>query len=411
MTLAVAMTAVTAWVVRGTHGGPGPVRLGAIYPLSGPQGEGGSDEHAGVELAVRWANEHGGVDGRDVELRTVDVARAEAAPVAMETLAADDVEVVLGSHGSAISASAAATASGLGMVLWETGAVGEIAPSVAAGRSFFRLAAMGATLGHNAVAFVADELGPLLGVDRPLRWGVAYVDDPYGRAVAQGALDEAARRGTSVVGRFPYDAALPDPVGLAREIAAAGVEALFVAAYLDDGVALRRAMVDHGVPLVASIGTSSSYCHPAFGDRLGDAAVGLYASDKPDADDVRPDALTTAAREALEWARREYEEARGEPMASPALSGFAHAYALLAHVLPEADTPDAEGVAAAALRVKLPAGSLPNGGGLDVAPPGGADAGENRAAAAVIWEWIEPRTRAVVWPPAFATHEIVPLGI
>jgi len=42
-----------------------------------------------------------------------------------------------------------------------------------------------------------------------------------------------------------------------------------------------------------------------------------------------------------------------------------------------------------------------------VAPSGSPEAGANLRATSVIWEWIRPKTRAVVWPPAFATHPIV----
>ena len=52
---------------------------------------------------------------------------------------------------------------------------------------------------------------------------------------------------------------------------------------------------------------------------------------------------------------------------------------------------------------------LANGGGLDLAPPGAPDEGENRRAAGVIWEWVAPGERAVVWPALFATHTIEPL--
>ena len=68
-------------------------------------------------------------------------------------------------------------------------------------------------------------------------------------------------------------------------------------------------------------------------------------------------------------------------------------------------------MARAALSVKLPVGTLANGGGMDLAPPGDAQAGENRSAASVIWEWVAPGQRAVVWPPAFATHPIAVLPL
>ena len=48
---------------------------------------------------------------------------------------------------------------------------------------------------------------------------------------------------------------------------------------------------------------------------------------------------------------------------------------------------------------------------MDLAAPGRPDAGANHAAAGVIWEWVAPKTRAVVWPPAFATHAVTVLPL
>jgi hypothetical protein len=98
-------------------------------------------------------------------------------------------------------------------------------------------------------------------------------------------------------------------------------------------------------------------------------------------------------------------------MSAPALAGFANAIAVLVHVLPVAPSLEPDDVTMAALNVKLPEGTLANGSGLDLAPLTAPDAGANRRAASVIWEWVEPGVRAVVWPPPFATHDIVPLPI
>jgi branched-chain amino acid transport system substrate-binding protein len=392
-------------------GSKGPVRIGALYPRSGTQGVGGTEEERGVALAVEWANAHGGVHGRRVRLESVDASRAEAVPDALVSLRRKGVSVVLGSHGSSISAVAASLAGRENLSFWETGAVGEVGPASVGGRSFFRLAPMGANLGMAAIDFVRQELAPKLAAGRALRYVVAHVDDPYGRAVGQGAASEVGRTGDTLVGTFPYDAHTADFAPLAAQIAAVHPDVLFVAAYLDDGVALRREMVAAHVPLVASIGTSSSYCHPAFGQALGPEAVGLFASDKPDAADVRLDALRPEGRQALTWVRGRYTARYHEEMSAPALSGFSGAYALLVHVLPAARDLSEASVAGAAGRVKLVEGTLANGGGLDFAPAGAPDAGENRAAAGVIWEWVAPGQRAVVWPPAFATHPIAMLPL
>ena len=387
------------------------VRIGALYPTSGAQGSEGVEELHGVELAAEWANAHGGMGGRPYQLAPVDAERAEAVPAAMTSLAHKGITVVLGSHASAISAAAADVATKEQLSFWETGAIGQTSVAVAGGHNFFRMAPMGANLGQKAIAFIRDELAPKLPAHEPLRYAVSYVDDPYGRSVGLGAIDEINRSGQAFAGSFAYNAQTADFTKIAAAIADAHADVLFVSAYLDDGVALRRALVDQHVPLLASIGTSSSYCLPQFGAQLNDESVGLYASDKPDAAHVNPDALNAEGRAALEWVDNRYQQRWHEAMSAPALSGFSSAYALLVHILPAARSTDVEPVAAAALATKLPQGSLANGGGLDIAPPSAADAGNNRQAASVIWEWTAPNTRAVVWPPAFATHPIVALPL
>lgn len=410
-----ALAALVALVAAGCSGSASDedaITLGAVYPVSGKQGPGGGEEANGAKLAVELANARGGVGGRPIRLDVVDVGAGEAAPAAMEDLHRRGVDVVLGSYGSTISAPAAIAASRRGMLLWETGAVGEIAPEAGAGESFFRLAPMGASLGRAAVAFVRDQLQPLLGPPAELRYAVAYVDDAYGRSVGLGAVDEVERSGQVLAGTFPYDLRTLDAPALARSIAATRPDVLFVSAYLEDGVALRKATVDEGVALRASVGTSSSYCMPSFAARLGRAAVGLFASDKPDAAQVRADALGPDAREALDWASRRYRQRYGQDMSPAALSGFANTWALVGHVLPAAGPGAAPAaVAAAARTVKLGPGALPNGAGLDLSGPGVLDAGENRAAVSVIWQWVDDTTQAVVWPPAFATRPLQAIPI
>ncbi len=383
------------------------VVIGAVYPTGGSQGSGGLEEFRGVSLASVYVNHHGGVGGRPIRLLLEPADSWDAAPGAVERLAASAVTIVVGSYGSTISLPAAETAARRGMVFWETGAVGQLGTAAAAGTHVFRVAPTGAALGRAAVAFVRDELTPRVRRARPLRYAAAYVDDVYGRAVGLGAVDEIRRSGLPLAAVLPYDLAHVNYESLARRIAQARTDVLFVASYLEDAVALRRALLHVRVPLVASIGTSSSYCMPAFGLILGQEAVGLFASDKPDGDVLRPDSLSPEAAQMLAWARTEYNRQHGEAMSAAALAGFAGGIALFHHVLPLVRDVSPDAVAQAARKIHLPVGALPNGSGLAFAPPGAPNAGANMEAASVIWEWIRPNTRAVVWPPAFATHPIV----
>jgi branched-chain amino acid transport system substrate-binding protein len=385
---------------------PDPARVGAIYPLSGTQGMGGIDEYHGVQVAADLVNREGGVGGRPLVIDQVDVPEADAAPGAIKALADRGVDLVLGSYGSTISSPAAAAAAGRGSLFWETGAVGKLA-GPGEGDLVFRVAPTGGLLGRGAIRFVADQLAPRLG--RPvssLRFAIAAVDDVYGQAVADGARAELRERKLRVTADVAYDPGRYDPAKVVGKVAAGRPDVLFVVAYLEDGVALRREQVRQHLPLLASIGTSSSYCMPEFGALLGRDAVGLFASDKPDTHGINPAGLAPEARALLDRADAAYREVHGHPMSAAALAGFSGAWALFHHVLPAAASLAPADVAAAARAARVPAGGLPNGSGLQFAPPGGPDAGANLRAASVIWEWTAVNRREVTWPREFATAPI-----
>jgi branched-chain amino acid transport system substrate-binding protein len=410
--VAVGAIVLTACSIGPTGNDDATIRVGAVYPLSGSQSSGGRDEHRGVLLAAQLVNADGGVHGRPIQVVSTDVPAAEAAAGAVETLHADGVDIVLGSYGSTISSPASATAAANDMVFWETGAVGMLTARSQPGVRTFRMPPTGAVLGRNAIAFVNGPLAEAFDHDpRELRYAVSFVDDVYGRAVAAGALQAAADLGLEVVGRFGYDFQTADYDALARKIDRSRADVLFVSAYLVDAVELRRALVGNDVDLLASIGTSSSYCMPEFGAALGDGAVGLFASDKPSGDAIDPSTLRPEGAELLERARAAFDERWGGEMSPAALAGFSAAWALFADVMPAAAEPTPDAIAQAALEADLPMGSLPNGSGLRFGGPGTATAGDNVAAAAVIWEWLVPGEHMVVWPPELATHRVRPMDI
>lgn len=400
--------ALAAGIAAACTTGSDPIRIGAIYPLNGAQGPGGIEEFRGVRLAAEFVNADGGVRGRAIALDAIDVPSSDGASAAIAQLDDAGVELVVGSYGSTISLPAADTAARRGMLFWETGAVGQMTGR-GAGELVFRVPADGAVLGGAAIRFVADELAPDVGRDpRDLRFAVVNVDDVYGRAVAHGATEELRRRGLHLAGRFPYDATTLDATALVRRVARARPDVVFVSAYIVDGVAIQRQIARQRMPLLAAIGTSSSYCMPEFGAALGKDAIGTFASDKPDAQALDPQSLTASGRALLERASDAYRERYGEAMSAPALTGFSGAWALFDEVLPRSEGLSPEEVGAAARSASLPRGSLPNGSGLEFGDPGTANAGTNLRAASVVWQWVDPALHVVVWPQVYATDEVDP---
>ena len=98
-------------------------------------------------------------------------------------------------------------------------------------------------------------------------------------------------------------------------------------------------------------------------------------------------------------------------MSPAALAGFSAAWALFTDVLPRATSMSAADVADAARTSDIPAGSPAQRQRPAVRRPGTAQAGDNLAAASVIWEWVRPGEAAVIWPQAFATDAMDPTTV
>jgi branched-chain amino acid transport system substrate-binding protein len=380
--------------------------LGAIYPLTGPQAQGGRDELAGVQAALQLAESSGALH-RQVELRVIDAVTPDAASAAVDTLVKQDhVPAILGTYGSTLSAAASGRAEQLKTIYWETGAVAD--PITAQRRYVFRTVTTGSSLGREAVTFTHDVLIPQSGLKSP-RAVVVQVDDVYGHSVGGGEVDLAKQLGIDVVDVITYNPNAFDADTLAARVATDHADFLWDVSYLSDGVAIWQAIVRQKVPLLAAIGTSSAFCMPDFGRLLGHDAIGVYAADKPDAD-ASVAALSPAGRDLLARARAAYARNNRTAMSIPAVAGFVGAWTLFHDVLgPVAGSVTADSIRAAALAVDVPAGDSINGGGVRFGPDGSLDEGQNTRAAAVVGQWQGVQDMRIVYPAAYATAK--PMGM
>jgi branched-chain amino acid transport system substrate-binding protein len=375
--------------------------LGAIYPLTGPQAEGGKEELAGVKAALQLAQSTGALKVQ-VRLQVVDATTPQAASAAVDQLVRDyHVPAILGTYGSTLSAAASARAEALKTVYWETGAVAD--PITAQRRYVFRTVATGSSLGRMAVTFTHDVLVAQMKPATP-RVVIVRVNDIYGRSVGGGEETFAHELGMNVVDVIEYDSHVYDPQVIAGRIASDHADVLWDVSYLDDGVAIWQALLQQGVKLKAAIGTSSAFCMLAFSQRLGAGSVGVYAADKPD-QDISPAALSPAGRALLAQARSTYSAANGgESMTIPAVAGFVGGWTFFDNVLNQLTaSATAESIRTAALGVDVPVGDSINGGGVKFGAAGALDEGQNTRSAAVVGQWQGVGNMKIVYPPAYAT--------
>lgn len=384
------------------------VTFGAVYPLSGPQAQGGKEELAGFEAALALAQRERLPGAGRVRLRVIDAQTPDAAVRAVETLMAAHVPLITGTYGSTLAVPAAAAADAGHTVYWENGAV---ADEETAHRSYvFRTVATGSTLGRIAAQFTAKVL---VARDKTTaatsRVVIVHTTDVYGQSVALGETAEARADGFKDVRQVAYDPHVYDPDSIAAQVKALAPDYLWDVSYLDDGVAIWQALDAAGVHVRAAVGTSSAFCMPDFARRVGPLAVGVYAADKPDGSEVPPGALLEDGRSLLAQASAIYFARQGTSMSIPAVAGFVGGWTLFHDVLPNVRGPvSAESLRTAAYAVNVPSGAAINGGGVRFAPAGQADAGQNRRAAAVVGEWTrgpdesQPVVMKVVYPPTYA---------
>jgi branched-chain amino acid transport system substrate-binding protein len=423
-----------------------PIRIGAVFPISGNAASLALEELRGVQLAADFVNADGGIGGRRIVLDLRDLESGDGAPAAMASLRADGVSVVVGAYSSELSIPAASAADQAGLVYWEAGAVAD----QLTGRGLplvFRVGASSTNLGDNSADFAATQLAPRLGTTAAgVRLAIVAANDAYPQSVAAAAVQTARSNGSQIVDQQTYNLTYPDWPKVMAELAATKPSVIILASHIDDGVAFRKAMVGAGLKVAALIGSTMAECTPDFAGELGADAIGVFASDRPTGG-FQPTALDPTARAvydrlAAAWAidnpvtapADEYGSAP-DPAAAPstgpqivgpidetspaagpseeALSGFSAAWALFHDVLPAAAPKGlgADEVATAARALDLPTGSLPNGAGVKFSSATGT-LGQNLRAAAVIWQWQAVQKYTFVWPPTYATGSIqfVPLS-
>ena len=384
--------------------GAASIKVGALFPLSGPQAPLAKQEYAGVQIARDFANGDGGVAGAPIALITKDLTSQSDAAVRVQELNAQGVHAILGSYSSSLSLPVSAEAQSRGLLYWEAGAVAD----QLTGRGYplvFRVGATGQNLGTMSSHFAATVLAPRLNKSAwSLRMAIVHNLDAYPNSVASAVAQQAAIEGIQVVATVVYDAHTPDWPSVLAQVRAAKPDILVLSSYIADGVDFRRAMLKSGLHVGAFIGSTMAQCVPDFGAMLGADAIGVFASDRPP-HGFNPSALNVTGQAIYTRFANAYRREFGSDPTEESLAGFSAAWTLFHYVMPAAGRGgdlSPRGLARAALALDLPDGTLANGAGVKFAATAEA-MGQNIRAASVIWQWQGVRHSVTVYPPVFAT--------
>ena len=207
-----------------------PLRIGAIFPLTGAAAESGIGEKKGLEMALEEINANGGINGKPVELIVYDSKTSgdEARLAGEKLIFQDKVPVIV----TAISPEALAI-----IDLVEENKVAMLTtsrtPSVTDDPKYtytFRWAPTNDTL----FPYLAEDLAKL-GVAK-----IAILNEsgPYGTTAATAMCDCAEDEGLQIVYDTKYDVSATDFSSYITAVKASDADAIFHAGYTADTIAI-----------------------------------------------------------------------------------------------------------------------------------------------------------------------------
>src|SRR2546427_11438002 len=324
--------ACAACATAPSSAGATTIKVGALFPLTGPQAPLAKQEYAGIQIARDLANADGGVAGAPIALVTKDLTAEGDAAVRVKELKAQGVQAILGSYSSSLSMPVSAEAQSRGLLYWEAGAVAD----QLTGRGYplvFRVGATGQNLGTMSSHFAATVLAPRLNKSAwSLRMAIVHNLDGYPSSVASAAAQQAAIEGIQVVANVVYDAHAPDWPSVLAQLRAAKPDILVLSSYISDGVDFRRAMLKSGLHVDALIGSTMAPCVPDFGAMLGADAIGAFASDRPP-HGFNPRPLNQTGLAAYTRLAKAYRRQFGSDPTEESLAGFSAAWTLFHYVM------------------------------------------------------------------------------
>lgn len=383
------------------------LRLGAIFPLTGPSAPFGDECYRGLELAVEARNAAGGVFGRAIRLIRADAPDEAAATSEARRLTQgnDRVAAIFGSFATSIALPASQVAELAGVPYFELNAMDD-AVVERAFRWVFRAAPRAtefAAASLDGVQMLATAIGRH---PSSLRLAIAQ-EDAVGAAsvaAAQTAMIEA--RGYGLIERATYAPRPADLMGLVQRLRGMEAEVVLHTGAPGDEALLFRALRDARWSPQMIIGTAGGYGMAETARSIGDALCGTMSAD------LTPFSVNEAAAPGARAFAETYLRRYGaEPRSGHGLASFSGARIFL-DALHRAGGADRDRIRAAILATDIAEGTTPNGWGARF-----DERGQNLRSRPMLCQWqtapatspgSPPGLRQVTLAPAeAATAEIV----
>ena len=385
------------------------IKIGALYPLSGPMALLGTHNMNGIELATDFINEQGGIKGKKIQLIKADIPTPEAARSEAERLInVEHLDVLFGSYSSSLSYVASSVAEKNKRIYWETGAIADNITQ----RNFkylFRTISKASDSGYAAVDFMTQVLANDLGIKvKDLKVCVMHEDSLYGTSVSDGIMKRLKENGITPLAKESYSKTVTDLSPLILKFKSLKPDVILATCYINDAILWQRQMRELNFNIKALIGTGAGHALKDFAKAVGNDSDGVFDGNATFV--KNPKSLDPKLDPPLQTVFDRYKKKFKEEPDVHVMTAFTGAWVFYKYVLSKAGSTNPEAIRKAAYEVDIPLGGTHLGWGMKFQRENDPQPGQNTRAFAVVHQW-QGGEYYVVWPKQYAEKKtiLVPL--
>jgi branched-chain amino acid transport system substrate-binding protein len=386
---------------------PPPVKIGFLYPMTGPQAAVGREALRGAQIAADMVNESGGIwNRRKIEFVVGDAHNTDAARTETERLCTvEKVKVILGVYASNLAFIAHPVAHKYGVFFWESNAIAPRLRQMGHKYTFFfGPPAMG--YGHNSAQSLVDVIAPALNVaPKDLRVAAVYQGTEWGKSsTGEAFVPKAKELGLNVVLDEAYDPNTLDYTPLVQKIKMARPDVIALQNYVDDGFRFYESARRNGLNPKVWFSQGSVFVEvPDSQEKFGSDMNYFVATNQVPGGNINNLAAHVQAQY-RDFLKR-YEQKYKQAMASEASIVFTAAIVLFEHILPAGGSEDPDKLAAAAHEISLPYSMTARPAGLKFSSATDNLANQNVRASTMVRQLFNGKFYAV-WPKEIAEIKI-----